>query len=332
MLSEKVGATLAEKIIPYGGQAVIEGVMFGGQHTQVTAVRRKSGEIETFELERKTIPWPQALKRIPLLRGIVALIESSANGAKHLQYATEIYERDEAGIEENESESSSTSKLQLVLGVAIVGVLSFLFGKVIFTVIPAVLASWIFDPYIKNMFVQSLIEGVIKTILLLSYLWIISRAPLIKRVFQYHGAEHKVISAYENGEELTVKNVQKYSTLHYRCGSSFIIFTVIVGVIVYSFFTYDSIWERVWIRLALLPFVIGLSFEVLQATNAVRNIPVLRYLGYPGLWLQKLTTQEPDDDQVEVSIAAFVRMRECEKEYVTKRKDTSIANTDMVQT
>lgn len=332
MLSEKVGATLAEKIIPYGGQAVIEGVMFGGQHTQVTAVRRKSGEIETFELERKTIPWLQTLKRIPLLRGLVALIESSANGAKHLQYATEIYERDEAGIEHDESESSSTSKLQLVLGVAIIGVLSFLFGKVIFTVIPAVLASWIFDPYIKNMFVQSLIEGVIKTILLLGYLWIISRTPLIKRVFQYHGAEHKVISAYENGEELTVKNVQKYSTLHYRCGSSFIIFTVIVGVIVYSFFTYDSIWERVWIRLALLPFVIGLSFEVLQATNAVRNVPILRYLGYPGLWLQKLTTREPDDAQVEVSIAAFVRMRECEKTFVTKSNNTPLTNTDTVQT
>lgn len=142
----------------------------------------------------------------------------------------------------------------------------------------------------------------------------ISQTPLIKRLFQYHGAEHKVITAFEAGEELTPANVQKYSRLHYRCGSSFIMLTVIIGVLVYSLFTYDNLWERMGQRLLLLPIVLGLSFEFLKLTNALREIPVLRYLGYPGLWLQLLTTKEPTDDQVEVSIASFKRMLELDAE------------------
>jgi uncharacterized protein YqhQ len=324
---------MPENIVPYGGQAVIEGVMFGGRKTQVTAVRRKNGKIETLELEKKEIRWVNMLKRIPLIRGIVSLIEASASGAKHLQYATEMYEQDEEGTTDEIAETNKTGKIQMMIGVAIIGVLSLIVGKVIFTVLPAALASWIFDPYVKNMILQNLIEGSIKTLLLLGYLWGVSRTPIMKRVFQYHGAEHKVISAYENSEELTVKNVQKYSTLHYRCGSSFMIFTVIVGVIVYSFFTYDSVWDRVLTRLLLLPVVIGLSFEVLKLTNAARDIPILQYLGYPGLWLQKLTTREPDDEQVEVAIAAFRRMRELDEAYIAKKHNASASTvTEPVQT
>jgi len=125
-----------------------------------------------------------------------------------------------------------------------------------------------------------------------------------------------VISAFEAGKELTVANVQQFSTLHYRCGSSFIVFTVLVGVVVYSFFEYDNIWERLLQRIVLLPLVVGLSYEVLRFTNSLRDIPVLKYLGYPGLWLQKLTTREPDDDQVEVSIASFKRMLEAENRHM----------------
>lgn len=311
---------MSQQIVPYGGQAVLEGVMFGGRHSQVTAVRRKNGKVETLEIRKKQVRWIEMLKKIPLLRGLVSLLEAGAQGAKHLQYSTELYEQDEAGSSEPEEETKKIGKVGMIVSVAIVGVISLIFGKVFFTVLPAFLASFLFDAYVKNNIIQNLIEGTIKTILLLSYLWIISRTPLMKRVFQYHGAEHKVISAYENGEELTVANVQKYSTLHYRCGSSFIIFTVIVGVIVYSFFTYDSVWDRILTRLMLLPAVIGISFEVLRVTNAVRNTPVLRYLGYPGLWLQNLTTRQPEDDQVEVAITAFVRMRELDEAYITEAK------------
>lgn len=307
---------MSKKIIAYGGQAVIEGVMFGGQHAQVTAIRRQDGTIETYELQKQPIPWVEALKKIPLLRGLVVLIESSALGAKHLQFASDKFTADEEG---EEVSSSTSSKWGMIFGVAVIGVLSLFLGKALFTALPAFITSIIFDPYVKNLVIQNLLEGVIKTLLLLAYLLILVQTPMIKRLFQYHGAEHKVIHAYEAGLDLTVDNVQKQSTLHYRCGSSFIILTIIVGVILYSFFSYDSIWERIWIRLLLIPVVTGLAYELLRLTNAVREIPVLRYMGYPGLWLQKLTTRQPDDDQVEVAIAAFQQMRALDQEFAKKR-------------
>ncbi|WP_191139858.1 DUF1385 domain-containing protein [Polycladospora coralii] len=293
----------------FGGQAVIEGVMFGGNHSQVTAVRRKDGQIETYELQKASYPWIQMLKKIPLLRGLTALIESSAYGAKHMQFASDQYELDH--IEEGEKPQAE-SKLQMILGVAIVGILSLIAGKVIFTGVPAALAHLILGTNVQSFFIQSLVEGVIKTLLLFTYLWAISLTPLIKRVFQYHGAEHKVITAYENREELTVENIQRQSRLHYRCGSSFIILSVIVGVVLYSFFPFDNIWERLTNRILLIPVVIGLSYEVLRATNAMRDIPVLKWLGYPGLWLQKLTTKEPTPAQIEVAIVSFNRLLELE--------------------
>ncbi|OYD09993.1 DUF1385 domain-containing protein [Paludifilum halophilum] len=282
--------------------------MMGGRRAQVTAIRRKNGEIELYELARRT-PAPLGwLKKIPLIRGIIALIESSASGSKHLQFATDRYDLEPG----EEVEEASASKLQMVLGVTAVGVLSLVVGKSLFTALPAFLASILFDGTVTNLILQNLIEGGIKTLLLLGYLFAIAQTPIIKRLFQYHGAEHKVINAYESGVELTIDRVQKQSTLHYRCGSSFIILTIIVGVVLYSFFSYDNVWDRIAIRLMLIPAVVGLSYELLRITNALRDIPVLTYLGYPGLWLQKLTTREPDDEQVEVAIAAFNRMRELE--------------------
>ncbi|MET3289674.1 UNVERIFIED_CONTAM: uncharacterized protein YqhQ [Brevibacillus sp. OAP136] len=298
---------LSQQNVPsYGGQAVIEGVMFGGKSITVTAVRKKNQEIEYFEAPRTTKAWLTPLKKIPFIRGIVGLIEASANGAKHMNFASERYSMESDEPQDNKG----PSKLTLILGVAVVGVLSFIFGKLAFTVLPAIIADFLFGKWVPSGFYQNLVEGGIKIVLLLGYILAIAQAPLIKRLFQYHGAEHKVINAFEAGVELTVKNVQKFSALHYRCGSSFLIFTVLVGVVVYSLFDYTTLWERVIQRIILLPAVIGLSYEVLQLTNKVRDIPVLRFLGYPGLWLQKITTREPDDSQVEVAIAAFDAMRE----------------------
>ncbi|UFJ42936.1 DUF1385 domain-containing protein [Brevibacillus humidisoli] len=298
-----------QNVPSYGGQAVIEGVMFGGKRVTITAIRKKNQDIAFFEEPRKEIKWTKPLKKIPFVRGIVGLIEASASGAKHLNFSTEQYsaESDEAGSE------AGPSKLTLILGVAVVGVLSFLFGKLLFTVVPALLAGYLFGHWIPNGVWSNLVEGGIKIILLLAYILTIAQTPLIKRLFQYHGAEHKVINAFEAGVELTVKNVQQFSTLHYRCGSSFIIFTVLVGVVVYSLVDYQTMWERVVQRIYLLPVVIGVSYEVLQWTNRFRDTPVLRFLGYPGLWLQKITTREPDDSQVEVAIASFQKMRESDQ-------------------
>ncbi|WP_042209472.1 DUF1385 domain-containing protein [Paenibacillus durus] len=289
--------------------------MFGGKHVNVTAVRRKNQEITFLEVPRSEKSWVVKLRKIPLLRGLVSIIDASAKGSKHLNYSAEAYAEDETETEEIAKQNKKKEKeegwsLGMMLGVAVMGILSFIVGKIIFTLVPVFVEHYLFGNAFKNYVLHNLIEGAIKLVLLLVYLWAISQTPVVKRLFQYHGAEHKVISAFEAGDELTVENVQKHSRLHYRCGSSFMMLTIVLGVIIYSVVPWDTLVERIVQRLILLPLVIGVSFEVLKGTNAVRELPVLRFLGYPGLWLQLLTTKEPKDDQVEVSIASFNRMRE----------------------
>ncbi|MED3646890.1 DUF1385 domain-containing protein [Halalkalibacterium halodurans] len=297
----------------YGGQAVIEGVMFGGKHTTLTTIRRIDGSYDYLEVKKETKPWIQSLKKIPFIRGVVGILEASSYGTKHLNFSTDRYEVDPKEDDQIVPEEKK-SKLAMIFGVAAIGILSFLFGKFIFTLVPVFLAetlSFLFPGHVA----QNLLEGLFKLILLLTYIYAISFTPLIRKIFQYHGAEHKVINAYERGLPLTVENVQQQSRLHYRCGSSFILFTVIVGVFVYLLVPFDNLWERVIHRLALLPVVLGTSYEVLQLTNKVRHVPVLRFLGYPGLWLQLLTTKEPKDDQVEVAIHSFEEMLKREQSY-----------------
>ena len=287
----------------YGGQAVVEGVMFQGKHTSVTAIRRKDGSIDYLEVPKQPKPIRTKLKKIPFIRGVVAIIDASGNGTKHLNFSSERYDVDPSEDEEVLGKEEP-SKLTLLLGAAAIGVISFAFVKTIFTLLPALAAAslaFIFPGHV----VQNLIEGFIKLILLLGYIYFISLTPIVKRVFQYHGAEHKVINAYEAGLPITIENVQKQSRLHYRCGSSFILFTVVIGVFIYLLVPTDPLWVRLLYRVALIPVVLGVSFEVLQLTNKVRNIPVLKGLGYPGLWVQLLTTKNPDDKQVDVAIHSF---------------------------
>lgn len=295
----------------YGGQALVEGVMMGGGKHTVSAIRRNDGTVEYYYAERKQVKSLQRLKKIPFIRGIVAIIESSANGSKHLQFSSDRYDVT-PGEEVEQQEQEKSGKLQMWLGVAAIGVLSFLFAKFVFTLIPVFIAQ-AFHSVFPGHVAQVLLESGIKLLLLLSYIYFVSLTPLIKRTFQYHGSEHKVINCFENNLPLTVENVQKQSRLHYRCGSSFILFTVFVGMIIYFFVPTDPFWLRIVDRILLIPVVLGVSFEVLQATNACRNIPFLRFLGYPGLWLQLLTTKEPSDDQVEIAIASFNKLREVEK-------------------
>ncbi|MGC4376521.1 DUF1385 domain-containing protein [Fictibacillus sp. Mic-4] len=300
-----------DKTPAYGGQAVVEGVMFAGKHTYVTAIRRNDNTIEFFEVIKKENIWLKRLKKVPIIRGIAAIIEASANGTKHLNFAAERF-----GVNPGEEveKPRETSKATFFLSLAVIGVLSFLFGKFIFTLVPVFLAA-AFKPVISGHIGQNLLEGLFKILFLLSYIYFVSLTPTIKRVFQYHGAEHKVINTFENGLDLTVANVQSQSRLHYRCGSSFILFTVVVGVIIYLFVPTDPLWLRVLYRILLIPVVLGISFEVLQITNKLREMPVLKFLGYPGLWLQLLTTKEPMDDQVEVAILSFQEMLKRDGEY-----------------
>lgn len=304
----------------YGGQAVVEGVMFGGKHHYVTAIRRKDHSVEYFHVPRKTNSNLATLKKIPFLRGIIAIIESSANGSKHLNFSTDRYDIDP--MEDDTIKEKEVSKLTMYLGVAAIGVISFLFGKFAFTLIPVFLAE-LTRPIFSSDFAQVIVEGFFKLLLLLFYIYFVSLTPLIKRVFQYHGAEHKVINTYEDGAELTIENVQNHSRLHYRCGSSFILFTVIVGVFVYMLVPTSPLWLRIVDRLLLIPVVLGIAFEILQFTNKLRDIPILKYLGLPGLWLQLLTTKEPSDDQVEVAILSFKELlkREGESEQFNKKEE-----------
>lgn len=304
----------------YGGQAVVEGVMFGGKHHYVTAIRRKDQSVEYFHLPRTSNPSLTSLKKIPFLRGIIAIIEASANGSKHLNFSTERFDLDPK--EDDTLKEKEVSKLTMYLGVAVIGVISFLFGKFAFTLIPVFLAE-LTKPIFPSDFAQVMVESTFKLILLLSYIYFVSLTPLIKRVFQYHGAEHKVINTFESGAELTVENVQAHSRLHYRCGSSFILFTVIVGMFVYLLVPTSPLWLRIVDRLLLIPVVLGIAFEVLQFTNKLRDIPVLKYLGLPGLWLQLLTTKEPNDEQVEVAILSFKELlrREAETTRFSKTEE-----------
>jgi uncharacterized protein YqhQ len=302
-----------EKKAVYGGQAIVEGVMFGGRSHTVSAIRRSNNEIQYFEEPIQTNRVMQKLKKIPFIRGVVAIIQASINGSKHLNFSTERYGIDPTDDEkmalERENQKSSISTY---IGLSLLAVLSFLVGKVIFTLVPVLLATTL-RPIFESDFQQVIIESILKLLLLLTYIYCVSLTPFIKRVFQYHGAEHKVINAYENNIPLTIEGVQSQSRLHYRCGSSFILFTVIVGMFIYFLVPTSPLWLRIVDRLLLIPVVLGVSFEVLQLTNKVRNIPVLKWIGYPGLWLQLLTTKEPSDDQVEVSIASFNRLLEIEK-------------------
>lgn len=309
-----------KKFPAYGGQAVVEGVMMGGQKTTVTAVRRKDDSIEFYEVKKKHKPIINKFKKIPFIRGIVGILDSSALGTKHLNFSSEKYDvlPEE---EEAEEDKEKDGKLAMILGIAVIGILSFLFGKFVFTLLPTTLAA-LLTPWFPGKTSQILIEGLFKMVLLLGYIYFVSLTPLMKRLFQYHGAEHKVINTYESNVELTVENVKRHSRLHYRCGSSFILFTAIISIFLYFFVPVHPFWLRFLTRIALIPVDLGIAYEVLQLTNKSRNVPVLKWLGYPGLWLQLLTTKEPDGKQIEVAIAAFNEMRKREADYM--KEDTVV--------
>lgn len=320
---------MSSKQPAYGGQAVIEGVMMGGKYTTVTAVRRKDHSISFFECPKKQYPLLNKFKKVPFVRGIVGIFEASAIGTKHLNYASEMYEQDpeQPPVSVNQGEHDMNKKegrsLSMIIGVAAVGILSFLFAKFVFTLIPAVAANF-FKPIFSGDVSQILLEGFFKIVLLLGYIYAVSLTPLMKRVFQYHGAEHKVINTYESGESLTVENVKQHSRLHYRCGSSFILFTAIISIVLYFFVPTNPLWLRLLYRVLLIPVDLGVAYEVLQLTNKVRDIPFLRWLGYPGLWLQLLTTKQPDGDQIEVAIRAFQKMRDRETTLEEAKRVTNV--------
>lgn len=273
-----------------GGQAVIEGVMMKGIKT-VVAVRKPDGTITISDygnMER-----PKGWKGWPIIRGTFVLYDALVTGIKALNFS--------ANISGDEDTKLTTKDIVLSLLIA------FAVAVGLFSILPVFVTS-LFKPLRQNGVLFALVEGAIRTVIFLIYIWIISFIPDIKRVFQYHGAEHKSVHTYEAGEDLTVENAKKYSTLHPRCGTSFLMITMIAAIIVFSilgaFGPMNILWKIFW-RIVLIPVVAGLAYEFQRFTAKHLNNPAFKPLAMPGLWLQKLTTKEPDTSQLEVGLAAL---------------------------
>jgi uncharacterized protein YqhQ len=279
-----------EPKVRYGGQAVIEGVMIRGRKAVVTSVRRPNGEL-AIDAQPIQETWTKRYRRLPFFRGIVILIETMVIGIKSLLYSANI-----AVEEETEEIPSKAIWVMIALAAVLVVVLFFL--------APLFLTRLI-NQYIPNAIVFNIIEGVIRLAIFLVYLKAISFMPDIKRVFTYHGAEHKTVNAYEAGVPLEVEAIRAYSTAHVRCGTSFLFTVLLIAIIVFSFMGRDILWLMVVSRIVLIPVIMGLGYEFIYFGARHTDNWLMRALLAPGLWLQSLTTGEPDDDQIEVAIAAM---------------------------
>lgn len=288
-----------------GGQAVIEGVMMRGTKGTATAVRKENGEIET-KLE-KFIPITKKFKflNIPFIRGIFVLIDSLIVGIKTLNYSASFFEEEEESSKFEEWLESKLGKRAENILITLTMMTSFLFAVGLFVGIPTAIAN-IFKNIGFSAVGLNLIEAVIRIIILIMYIWGISKLDDIYRVFQYHGAEHKTIFCYEAEEELTIENVKKFSRFHPRCGTNFLFLIMIVSIFVISLTGWGNFFERLLLRIILIPVVSGITYEIIKWLGKNNN-KLAKIIAYPGLQLQKLTTREPEGDQIEVAIASLMK-------------------------
>jgi len=286
---------------PYGGQAVIEGVMMRGRNNMAIAVRIRPEEIVVEEQRVHSLNEKLPFLKWPILRGTVALIDSLIIGVKALTYSAN-------QVVEGEGTGETISPMEMTMSV----ITALVLGIGIFFLLPVGMAI-LLERYISNHNLQNLLEGLFRIGLFLAYVWGISRLQDIQRVFQYHGAEHKVIHAYENGEELTVENARKYSALHPRCGTSFLLVVMVISILVFSVLGKTDIWTRLISRVVLLPLVAGFAYEYIKFSAKCSDNLIIRILNAPGMWLQKMTTREPDDSQLEVAICALAKVIEVEE-------------------
>jgi len=282
----------------YGGQAVIEGVMMRGRRVVVTAVRRPGGGIAL-----DTQPLPAILtsraRKVPLIRGILALIEAMVLGIKSLVYSAEV------STEEEEEKLSGRATGGIVAG-------SIAFAVAVFFIAPLFLTRTL-DSYIESSIVFHLVEGFIRMAIFLAYLKILTLIPSLRRIFAYHGAEHKAVNAYETGVPLELEAVKKCSTAHTRCGTSFLFVVMLIAIVVFALIGRPSLWLMVLSRVALVPVIAGLGYEVTQFGARHTGNSFIRAFLAPGLWLQRMTTREPDDSQLEISISALRRVVEIDQ-------------------
>ncbi len=283
-----------------GGQAVLEGIMMRNGPKYSVAVRKPDGEIAVDVQDYKSvIPWKTPLK-IPFIRGIFNFVDSLVLGMRTLTYSASFFEDEEEELLTEEEAAKREKQEKIFLNLTVVAAV--ILAVAIFMILPYYLSGFV-ERYTSSRAVMTVFEGVIRVIIFLLYILLISRTRDIKRTFMYHGAEHKCINCIEHGLELNVENVRKSSKQHKRCGTSFLFFVMIVSIIFCFFIVTESPVLRVVLRIALFPLIAGVSYEIIRLAGNSDN-PVVNLLSRPGMWVQNMTTKEPDDSMIEVGIRA----------------------------
>lgn len=286
----------------YGGQAVIEGVMMRGRKSMAVAVRDPQGKIVLHEEPLTAKIYTSRWGQWPFVRGLGMLWDALGLGMRALMWSAEVSAQEEG---QEKVEFSGPVAWTTVAG-------SLAFAVVLFFLLPTFASRWLAMYVNDNRWVDALFEGIIRLVLFLGYLWAIGRIPEIRRVFGYHGAEHKTINAYEAGADLTVPEVRKHSVQHTRCGTSFLLYVLVISIILFAPLTFKGVQPAVLAlvlrfvtRILLVPIVAGISYEILRFSTAHQSNPLMRAFIAPGLALQKMTTREPDDNMLECAIAAL---------------------------
>jgi uncharacterized protein YqhQ len=295
-----------------GGQAVMEGVMMRAPHSYCVAVRKANGEFVTEQAPLHKVSEKYPIFKLPILRGLGTLGQAMQLGMKALQFSANAA-LDEAPAGEVVEKKKSTE----IPGWMMAANMLFMFGFFIFMYkfLPLLLATQLgkWSPALSGRITMNFVDGGIRILLFLGFLFAISLTKDIQRVFQYHGAEHKVVFNFESGKPVTIENAQKFVTFHPRCGTSFMLVVMVIALVVYAFLPVDNFWLKFGLRVALLPFIAGLSYELIRFAAKNQDSFLMKAMTAPGLWLQRITTKQPDDTQAQVAIHALEGAMELEK-------------------
>ncbi|MEA1974070.1 MAG: DUF1385 domain-containing protein [Bacillota bacterium] len=291
--------------ISVGGQAIIEGVMMRAKNKISIVVRKNDGE---FAYQDKIVKSNTIISKIPILRGMVALISAMVIGIKALSFSAEYFAETDENYEMDKFDKWIYDKFgdkaeDIIVGFSMV--IALVLALVMFGIVPTFLIN-LLKTFTNDRVILSALEGIMKIVIFVGYLLAISKMKDIKRVFQYHGAEHKSIYTYESGEELIVENARKHIRLHPRCGTNFLTIVLIVSILTFSFISWESVLLRVLYKILLLPLVSGFSYEIIKLAGKSDNF-IFKIISYPGMMMQKITTSEPDDEQLEVALEALKR-------------------------
>ena len=288
-----------------GGQAILEGVMIKSGEDVAISVRAMDGTVRSKKTKHVSLRKKHKIFALPLIRGVVSFIESMILSVSTMNHGVDML-----GIEEEETRFEKWLKEKFGTGLlAVLTPISFILGLLLsfalFFYLPSLISGWIAKPFGGDIGIwRSAVEGVIKILIFVGYILLISLMPDIRRTFEYHGAEHKSIFCYESGEELTVENVRKHKRFHPRCGTSFMFVMILIGIVIGFFIPFSNPFLRTACKLLLLPLTVGIGFEFLMYAGKHDNF-LIRMLSAPGLWMQRITTKEPDDSQLEVAIKSL---------------------------